>query len=334
MRRALITGIGGQDGSFLAELLLNKGYHVTGTRRGCRNNSTGRPSTDGIPKAVDIIEVDLFEQTSLESLLHRFRPQEIYNLAARASSSDLWTEPLATAEVNALGVVRLLDAIHRVDHRIRFVQASSSEVFGNVTEAPQTESTPFHPRNPYGVAKAFGHWITAVYREQRGLFASSCILYNHESPRRGMEFVSRKISHGAAMIKRGLANELSLGNLDARRDWGFAGDYVQAMWLSLQPTTPDDYIVATGQTHSVREFCELAFSHVGLRYEDYVVQDRGNYRAPERCLLVGDPAKAKRVLGWCPAVPFGELVAMMVDADLGLLEMDRGQGSASTGRVR
>jgi GDPmannose 4,6-dehydratase len=330
MRRALITGISGQDGSYLAELLLDKGYHVMGIARNCPNGASEVACIERIPKTVEIVVGDLAGQASLEGLLQKSRPEEVYNLAARASSSELWTQPVSTGELNALAVVRLLDAIHRVDRGIRFVQASSSEVFGNATQAPQTESTPFHPRNPYGVAKAFGHWITAVYREQRGLFACSCILYNHESPRRGLEFVTRKISRGVAMIKLGLANELRLGDLDARRDWGFAGDYVQAMWLSLQQSAPEDYIVATGETHSVREFCEVAFSHVGLRYEDYVAQDRENFRSIETALLVGDPGRAKRILGWSPTVAFEELVIMMVDADLRSLEMDPGRAASST----
>jgi GDPmannose 4,6-dehydratase len=320
MTTALITGINGQDGSYLAELLLEREYRVVGTVRS-HPNSASDPSRAGqIPQAVEIVENDLTEPSSIESLFHRFHPDEFYNLAARASSSDLWTNPVSTGELNAMAVVRLLDAIHRVGHGIRFLQASSSEVFGNAAEVPQKESSPFRPRNPYGVAKAFGHWITAVYREQRGLFACSCILYNHESPRRGKEFVTRKISRGAAMIKLGLASELRLGDLNARRDWGFAGDYVHAMWLALQHPVPDDYIVASGESHSVREFCEIAFSHVGLRYEDYVVQDRENCRAPETALLVGDPAKAKRILGWSPRVSFEELVRSMVDADLRSLE--------------
>ena len=325
MRRALITGVSGQDGSYLAELLLNKGYHVMGTVRSVPNRTHDHLDFDRIPQTVDIIEGDFLGPTSLETLLHKLRPEEIYNLAARASSRDLWTEPTSTGEVNAIAVVRLLDAIHHVDRRIRFVQASSSEVFGNAIEVPQTESTPFHPRNPYGAAKAFGHWITTVYREQRGLFACSCILYNHESPRRGMEFVTRKISRTVAMIKLGLASELRLADLDAMRDWGFAGDYVQAMWLSLQQSTPEDYIVASGETHSVREFCEIAFSHVGLRYEDYVAQDHENVRSPETALLVGNPAKAKCILGWSPTVMFEELVMTMVDADLRSLEVDPGR---------
>jgi GDPmannose 4,6-dehydratase len=322
MRMALITGVNGQDGSYLAEMLLNQGYRVTGTVRS-RLSAGDDTRIRRIPKEVEIVESNLFGDSSLESLLRQFRPSEVYNLAARASSKELWAEPISTGELNALTVVQLLDAIYRIDREIRFVQASSSEVFGRALEVPQTESTPFQPRNPYGVAKAFGHWITAVYRKERGLFACSCILYNHESPRRGMDFVTRKISHGVARIKLGMADELVLGDLDARRDWGFAGDYVQAMWLALQQTAPDDYIVATGETHSVREFCETAFAHVGLRYEDYVTQNRENFRPPETALLVGNPAKAKRILGWRQTVSFEELVRMMVDSDLQLLEMGR-----------
>lgn len=322
MRRALITGVGGQDGSYLAEKLLHHGYHVVGTVRSSANYANVPIHSSEFPRALEIVENDLAEPSCIETLLDRFRPDEVYNFAARASSNDLWTHPVSTGELNALAVVRLLDAIHRVDSRIRFLQASSSEVFGNAVEAPQTESTPLRPRNPYGVAKAFGHWITAVYRQQRGLFACSCILYNHESPRRGNEFVTRKISRGAAMIKLGLASELRLGDLDAKRDWGFAGDYVHAMWLALQHTVPDDYIIATGESHSVREFCEIAFSHVGLKYEEYVVQDRENIRAPEAALLVGDSAKAKCNLGWRPTVSFQELVRMMVDTDLRSLQMN------------
>ena len=328
IRRALVTGINGQDGSYLAELLLDKGYHVIGIARSCPNSARDHARISRVPKAVDILEADLAEEASLESLLQKLRPAEVYNLAARASSSELWTQPISTGELNALAVVRLLDAINRVDHRIRFVQASSSEVFGNATEVPQKESTPFHPRNPYGVAKAFGHWITAVYREQRGLFACSCILYNHESPRRGLEFVSRKISQTVALISLGKAKELRLGRLDSRRDWGFAGDYVQAMWMMLQQPRPDDYVIATGETHSVRDFCEVAFAHVGLNYRDFVVEDVASCRPAERGLLVGNPTKAHRVLGWKPRTTFQELVRMMVDADLKAIQ-DRGKQEAS-----
>jgi GDPmannose 4,6-dehydratase len=331
MTTALITGVNGQDGSYLAEWLLSHRYHVIGTvRRG--PDGVGHTHIGGLPNSVELIEADLLE-LSFENLLARLRPDEVYNLAARASSTELWTEPVSTGELNGLTVVRWLDAIGRVDSRIRFVQASSSEVFGNTTEVPQRESTPFQPRNPYGAAKAFGHWITAVYREQRGLFACSCILYNHESPRRGEEFVTRKISRGVAMIKMGLANELRLGDLNARRDWGFAGDYVRAMWLSLQHSVADDYIVATGEGHSVGEFCEIAFSHVGLNYEKYVALDRENYRPPETTLLIGDAAKAKRILGWRPTVTFEELVIMMVDAELRSLEMNPGRHATSDTRL-
>jgi GDPmannose 4,6-dehydratase len=325
MPKALITGVNGQDGSYLAELLLSNGYQVIGTVRKHAQKASDQASCSRVPKAVDVVESNLIEDASLEGLFRRFRPNEVYNLAARASSSELWTEPISTGELNALTVVRILDAIHRVDPLIRFVQASSSEIFGSTTEAPQTESTPLQPRNPYGVAKAFGHWITAVYREQRELFACSCILYNHESPRRGQEFVTRKISRGVAMIKLGLANKLRLGDLRARRDWGFAADYVRAMWLSLQHSTPGDYVVATGETHSVREFCEIAFAHLGLRYDEYVIEDAENFRSPESALLVGDPSKAKRILGWSPTVSFEQLVRMMVDADLRSLETSLGK---------
>lgn len=328
-RRALITGINGQDGSYLAELLLEQGYQVVGTVRGCAKGKSDSARIEHLSDSVEIVECNLVGD-SLENLVQRVCPEEIYNLAARASSSELWTDPVSTGEVNGLAVVQLLDAIYRSDRRIRFLQASSSELFGDATEAPQTESTPVQPRNPYGVAKAFGHWITAVYRKQRGLFACSCILYNHESPRRGKEFVTRKISRGVAMIKLGMAQVLPLGNLDARRDWGFAGDYVRAMWLSLQQSMPDDYIVATGETHSVREFCEIAFSHVGLRYEDYVMQDCKDFRAPESAVLVGNPAKAKRILGWMPSVTFEELVRMLVDADLRSLARNLEADSSST----
>lgn len=319
MRSALITGINGQDGSYLAELLLNEGYRVIGTVRKQSECTVNCPPHSLIPNAVEVVESDLSENSGLDTLLSRLRPTEVYNLAARASSKDLWRAPVATGELNGIAVLRLLDAIHRIDRNIRFLQASSSEMFGNATVVPQNESTPIAPRNPYGVAKAFAHWMTSVYREQREVFACSCILYNHESPRRGMEFVTRKISHGAAMIKLGLARQLRLGNLDARRDWGFAGDYVRAMWLMLQQPTPEDYIVATGEAHSVREFCEIAFSHVGLSYQDYVVQDREELRGPESVLLLGDATKARRILGWAPSVSFEQLVKMLVDADLKLL---------------
>jgi GDPmannose 4,6-dehydratase len=330
MRKALITGVNGQDGSYLAELLVGKGYQVIGTVRSYPKSGSDEDRLIRLAGAIEVVESELVSDYAVESLLRQWCPNEVYNLAARASSSELWTDPVSTGQLNALTVVRFLDAIHRVDKRIKFVQASSSEVFGNAAEVPQRESTPLHPRNPYGVAKAFGHWMTAVYREQRDLFSCSCILYNHESPRRGKEFVTRKISNGVAMIKLGLAQELRLGNLEARRDWGFAGDYVHAMWLSLQQSVPSDYLVATGETHSVREFCEVAFSHVGLSYEDYVVQDCESFRSPETVLLVGDPEKARRILGWTPTVSFKELVIMMVEADLRSLAGEAGRALPST----
>jgi GDPmannose 4,6-dehydratase len=265
---------------------------------------------------IEIIESPRLDRECIERIICKYEPAEVYNLAARASSKTLWSDPAGVAELNGMAVVQLLEVIHRLRRNVRFLQASSSEMFGNATATPQNESTPIQPRNPYGVAKAFAHWMTSVYREQRGLFACSCILYNHESPRRGMEFVTRKISHGVAKIKLGLATELRLGDLEARRDWGFAGDYVRALWLSLQQPEPGDYIVATGETHSVREFCQIAFSHVGLRYEDYVVQDNQFIREPESVVLVGDPTRAKRILGWTPTVTFEDLVKMLVDDDL------------------
>lgn len=330
MPTALITGVNGQDGSYLAELLLSKGYHVVGTTP---NRNTDQDRILHIRENIDIVEANLLDQGQVEDMLRKYKPDEVYNLAARASSSELWTQPVLTGELNALAVARILDAIRKIDHKVRFVQASSSEIFGNATETPQTETTPFHPRNPYGVAKAYGHWITAIYREHHGLFACSSILYNHESPRRGLEFVSRKISHTVAKISIGEAKELSLGRLDARRDWGFAGDYVQAMWLMLQQPRPDDYVIATGETHSVRDFCELAFAHVGLAYKDFVIEDVANCRPAETGLLVGKPTKAHRILGWKPRVTFQDLVRMMVDADLKSIQDSRAlekKASAST----
>jgi GDPmannose 4,6-dehydratase len=313
MPTALITGVNGQDGSYLAEFLLSKGYRVIGTTP---DKNTDQERIRHVREKIEIVETDLLNHSLLENILREFKPNEVYNLAARASSSELWTHPVQTGELNALAVARLLDAIHRIDDKIRFVQASSSEVFGNATEAPQTEATPFHPRNPYGVAKAYGHWTAVIYRERYGLFACSSILYNHESPRRGLEFITRKVSHAVARIKLGQARELRLGNLESKRDWGFACDYVKAMWLMLQQPKPDDYVVATGEAHSVRELCEIAFSHVGLNYQDYVVQDRENFRTADTALLVGNPTKAERVLGWKRTVTFPDLVRMMVEADL------------------
>lgn len=313
MPTTLITGVNGQDGSYLAELLLFKGYRIIGTTS---NHNAGQERILHIREKIEIVETDLLDQGMMEDILHRYKPDEVYNLAARASSSELWTEPALTGELNALAVARLLEAIRKSDHKVRFVQASSSEVFGNATETPQSETTPFRPRNPYGVAKAYGHWITANYREHHEVFACSSILYNHESPRRGLEFVSRKITHAVAEISLGQAKELRLGRLDAKRDWGFAGDYVHAMWLMLQQPKPDDYVIATGESHSVRDFCQAAFAHVGLNYQDFVVEDAVNYRQEETALLVGNPVKAHRVLGWKPAVTFQGLVQMMVEADL------------------
>ncbi len=322
MPTALITGITGQDGSYLAEFLLQKGYRVVGTVRSNGNVKLDR--IRHIQEKIEITPAELLDQAQLEGILNAYRPDEVYNLAARASRSDLWAQPVLTGELNGLSVTRMLEAIRNVNPRIRFCQATSSEVFGNATEVPQTETTAFRPRNPYGAAKAYGHWMTVDYREKYDLFACSSILFNHESPRRGLEFASRKITHALANIKQGLARELRLGNLEARRDWGFAGDYVQAMWLMLQQPLPDDYVVATGTTHSVREICEIAFAHVGLNYLDYVMQDSENLRAREPGLLVGNAAKAARVLGWRPKVTFEELVRMMVEADLKFLQDGQG----------
>jgi GDPmannose 4,6-dehydratase len=314
MATALITGVGGQDGSYLAELLLNKGYMVVGTERSLDSVDFWR--IQHLLNDIEIIEDDLKDQNRLERILGKYEPVEVYNLAAEASSSTLFKTPALVGETNALGVTRILEAIRIVNPKIRFCQASSSEIFGKTREAPQSETTPFYPRNPYGVAKLYGHWITVTYRENYNMFACSCILYNHESPRRGLEYVTRKITHGVANIKRGLAKEIRLGNLEAQRDWGFAGDYVQAMWLAVQQSQPDDYVVATGVTHSVREFCEVAFEHAGLNYLDYVVQDPEFFRPLEIELLVGNPAKAVTNLGWKTKVTFRELVQMMVEADL------------------
>jgi GDPmannose 4,6-dehydratase len=314
MATALITGVAGQDGSYLAELLLNKGYMVVGTERSFDSVDFWR--IQHLLNDIEIIEDDLKDQNGLEKILGKYEPVEVYNLAAEASSSTLFKTPALVGETNALGVTRILEAIRIVNPKIRFCQASSSEIFGKTREAPQSETTPFYPRNPYGVAKLYGHWITVTYRENYNMFACSSILYNHESPRRGLEYVTRKITHGVANIKRGLAKEIRLGNLEAQRDWGFAGDYVQAMWLALQQSQPDDYVVATGVTHSVREFCEVAFEHAGLNYFDYVVQDPEFFRPLENELLVGNPAKAVKNLGWKTKVIFRELVQMMVEADL------------------
>ncbi|MBK7897704.1 MAG: GDP-mannose 4,6-dehydratase [Candidatus Promineifilaceae bacterium] len=321
MPKALITGITGQDGSYLAEFLLEKGYDVIGMVR--RTSTINFHRISPIQDQVTLVPGDLCDQVSMIHLLEEHRPDEVYNLAAQSFVQTSWNQPVFTGDVTALGVTRLLDAIRFVDPKIRFYQASSSEMFGKVVEVPQRETTPFYPRSPYGVAKVYGHWITINYRESYDMHATSGILFNHESPRRGLEFVTRKITHHVAKIKLGLTHEIRLGNLDARRDWGYAGDYVKAMWLMLQQDQPDDFVIATGETHSVEEFLEVAFGHVNLDWHDYVVQDERFMRPAEVDLLVGDPSKAGRKLGWEPAVSFEQLVKMMVDADIKLLEAGR-----------
>lgn len=316
--KALITGITGQDGSYLAELLLSKGYEVAGVVR--RSSTEKFERIDAIRTKITILQADIHDQTSMIDAIRAFRPAELYHLAAQSFVPTSWAQPVLTGEFTGLGVTRVLEAVRQVDPAIRFYQASSSEMFGKVRETPQSERTPFHPRSPYGVAKAYGHWITVNYRESYGLFAVSGILFNHESPRRGLEFVTRKITHGVARIKKGRAKELRLGNLDARRDWGFAGDYVRAMWLMLQQPEPDDYVIATGEAHTVREFAERAFAHVGLDWKDHVIVDEALYRPAEVEHLVGDSTKAREKLGWRPEVSFDELVAKMVDSDLAVVE--------------
>jgi GDPmannose 4,6-dehydratase len=313
-KRALITGITGQDGSYLAELLLSKGYEVHGMVR--RSSSENFERIEHLHQHVRLHQGDLLDQYSLSSMLEQSEPDEVYNLAAQSFVPTSWSQPVLTGEFTALGVTKMLEAIRHTRPQTRFYQASSSEMFGKVREVPQTEATPFYPRSPYGVAKVYGHHITVNYRESYGLYAASGILFNHESPRRGLEFVSRKISDGVARIKTGKANELRLGTLDAKRDWGYAGDYVEAMWLMLQQPRPDDYVIATNETHTVRDLCEIAFGHVGLDWEKYVLQDAAFVRPAEVDLLIGDPTKARTVLGWRPRVSFADLVKMMVDADL------------------
>ncbi|MBK6326251.1 MAG: GDP-mannose 4,6-dehydratase [Chloroflexi bacterium] len=317
MPTALITGITGQDGSYLADFLLGKGYNVVGMVR--RTSTVNFHRVQHIQDKITLVPGDLGDQISLIHILEEHKPDEVYNLAAQSFVQTSWNQPVFTGDVTGLGVTRVLDAIRIVNPKIRFYQASSSEMFGKVVEVPQRETTPFYPRSPYGVAKVYGHWITINYRESYDLHATSGILFNHESPRRGLEFVTRKITYHVAQIKLGLINELSLGNLDARRDWGFAGDYVQAMWLMLQQEKPDDYVVATGETHSVEEFLTEAFGYVNLDWHDYVKQDPRFMRPAEVDLLVGDPSKAGRKLGWEPSVTFAELVKMMVKADLDML---------------
>lgn len=318
MPKALITGITGQDGSYLAEFLLEKGYEVIGMVR--RTSTINFHRLAHFQHKITLVPGDMLDQISLIHILEEHRPDEVYNLAAQSFVQTSWSQPVFTGNVTALGVTRLLDAIRTVDPKIRFYQASSSEMFGKVVETPQRETTPFYPRSPYGVAKVYGHWITINYRESYNLHATSGILFNHESPRRGMEFVTRKISHHAAKIKLGLTKELRLGTLDARRDWGFAGDYVELMWMMLQQDIPDDYVIATGQTHSVEDFLTAAFECVDLDWRDYVVQDPRFMRPAEVDLLVGDPTKAREQLGWEPKVMFPELVKMMVDSDIEMLK--------------
>jgi len=316
-RRALITGITGQDGSYLAEFLLDQGYEVLGLLR--RTSTVNFERISQIQDRITFVSGDLLDEMSLVTALREHRPTEIYNLAAQSFVPTSWKQSVFTGEVTALGVTRLLDAIRVADPDIRFYQASSSEMFGKVREVPQRETTPFYPRSPYGVAKVYGHWITVNYRESYGLHATSGILFNHESPRRGLEFSTRKIANGVARIKLGLDRELRLGNLEARRDWGWAPDYVQAMWMMLQQDEPDDYVVSTGETHSVQEFAEIAFDYVGLDYREYVVQDERFMRPAEVDLLIGDPSKAREKLGWRPSIDFPSLVQRMVDADLELV---------------
>ncbi|MEW6355708.1 MAG: GDP-mannose 4,6-dehydratase [Planctomycetota bacterium] len=318
MKTAVITGITGQDGSYLAEFLLEKGYRVFGMVR--RSSTEKMDRIEHIRDRIEIRQADLFDQLSIMEILREADPDEVYNLAAMSFVPTSWKQPCLTAEITAVGVTKMLEAIRFVNKDARFYQASSSEMFGKAREVPQNEKTPFHPRSPYGVAKVYGHWITVNYRESYGMFCVSGILFNHESPRRGLEFVTRKVTDGAARIKLGLAPELRLGNLDARRDWGYAGDYVRAMWLMLQQDEPEDYVIATGQTHSVRDLVELAFNYVGLNWKDFVVVDQALVRPAEVDLLTGDAGKARKKLGWAPTVDFEGLIKMMVDADLERLQ--------------
>ncbi len=313
-KKALITGITGQDGSYLAEFLLGKGYQVYGMVR--RTSTVRYERIQHIQPEIQLVQGDMGDLSSLITAISRVEPDEVYNLAAQSFVPTSWNQPVFTGDITGLGVTRLLDALRTVNPAIRFYQASSSEMFGKVREVPQRESTPFYPRSPYGVAKVYGHWITVNYRESYDLFTCSGILFNHESPRRGLEFVTRKVTYHVAKIKLELANEIRIGNLDSQRDWGYAGDYVRAMWLMLQQDQPDDYVVATGQTHSVQRLLEVAFAHVGLNWRDYAVQDPRFMRPAEVDLLVGDPSKARDKLGWQPKVSFEELIGMMIEADL------------------
>ncbi len=314
MPTALITGIGGQDGSYLSEFLLDKGYRVVGTVPD--DDPVNIDRVRHLLGRIEIVQDDLLDQDRIEMIFRDHRPDEVYNFAANSVLAASFQQPILATMVLAMGVTRILESIRKITPTARFFQASSSEIFGKPAEVPQSETTPFHPRNPYGVSKVYGHLMAMTYRENYGLFTCSGILYNHESPRRSPEFVTRKITRAAAMIRFGQSKELRLGNLEARRDWGFAGDYVQAMWLMLQQPKPDDYVIATGETHSVRELCEEAFSHVGLDYREFVVKEEESFRPPETAQLVGDPAKARRVLGWKREVSFRDLVRRMVDADL------------------
>jgi GDPmannose 4,6-dehydratase len=327
MKRALITGITGQDGSYLADWLLDQGYEVHGMVR--RASTENFERIQHIRDRLHLHQADLLDQLSIISLIKKVEPAEIYNLAAMSFVPTSWVQPVLTSEFTAIGVTRMLEAIRLVNPEIRFYQASSSEMFGKVIETPQTESTPFHPRSPYGVAKVYGHWITVNYRESYGMFCCSGILFNHESPRRGREFVTRKVTDAVARIFAGLQTKVSLGNLNARRDWGFAGDYVRAMWMMLQLDRPEDFVIATGQTHSVRDLVEVAFKHVGKDWRDHVEIDSTLLRPAEVDLLCGDASKASRILGWRPEVNFAQLVAMMVDSDLKRLHADRATGHSS-----
>jgi len=322
MPKALITGVTGQDGSYLAEFLLEKGYDVIGMVR--RSSTLNFSRIEHIQDEITLVSGDLLDQVSLINILQEHEPEEVYNLAAQSFVPTSWKQPVFTGDVTALGVTRMLEAVRTVDDGIRFYQASSSEMFGKVREVPQTEDTPFYPRSPYGVAKVYGHWITINYRESYDLHATSGILFNHTSPRRGLEFVLRKITYGVAKIMLGLADELALGNLDAKRDIGFAGDYVEAMWLMLQQPEPDNYVVATEETHSIREMCEAAFGYVDLDWQDYVVQDPRFMRPAEVDILIGDASKARRMLGWEPRYSFTEMVELMVDSDIKLLKQENG----------
>ncbi len=316
-KTALITGITGQDGSYLAELLLDKGYNVVGMMR--RSSTLNFERIAHIQDKITLVSGDLLDEASLMAILREHRPNEVYNLAAQSFVQTSWSQPVLTGETTAMGVTRLLDAIRMVDPETRFYQASTSEMFGKVHEVPQSETTPFYPRSPYGVAKVYGHWITINYRESYGLYSTSGILFNHESPRRGLEFVTRKVTYGVARIVNGLQDKIVLGNLDSKRDWGYAVDYVQAMWIMLQQDSPEDFVISTGETHSVRELCEVAFARAGLDWQKYVEVDERLIRPAEVDLLVGDSSKAKRVLDWEPRVGFNELIEMMVDSDLRLV---------------